>query len=73
MYVASGSLFVSIGLSILGGRRDISYMSVSGCKYAITCISWYIGECRASFLYQFWSGRMMIVMFCSFSCVASPV
>jgi hypothetical protein len=71
IYVARGSMLVSIGLFVLGGRRGILYVSVSSCRYAMTCVSWYIRKYGASFLYQFWSSRMMMVIFCSFSCAAS--
>jgi hypothetical protein len=39
MYVARGSELVSIGLFVLGGMKGVSYVSISSCRYAMTCVS----------------------------------
>jgi hypothetical protein len=61
MYVPSASVYFSKGFS------SISYISISGNKYAMTCVSGYSGACGVLFLYQFSSVRIIMVMFSSCS------
>jgi hypothetical protein len=61
MYVPSTSVDFSRGVS------GLSYISVSGNKYAMTCVSGYSGACGVLFLYQFSSVRIIMVMFSSCS------
>jgi hypothetical protein len=61
MYVPSASVYFSRGFS------GISYISVSGSKYAMTYVSECNGAYGVSFLYQFSSSKIIMVMFSSYS------